>query len=347
MRRFLFALGLTVGVTHCKPKAEENAANRRASTHTSSTHSPASGTGPEAREAQAVNASAPVEISHETAEIDRLVALWNAAHAANASDTLRPLYSGSVLFYGRQQSAAACVKSTLGLLAKTPDYRQSIEGKLHTHVQGAEAFSGFVKRVSIAGKVTDYPSYLGFLKTPAGWKISIEGDEVTDATLRKKSGVKVQDVVTGDWDGDGTAEPVYLVPPKLHVDTSGFDDCVGPCSCRLVFKKQPALVIETCLGGVPVNEGDLDGDGADEIGVLPEWFTSCWHGYRIYSLRGGAWSQVMAISTHCDQWEKGVDAIERDKAHPGFVITRSTSMEDFSLVVRSVPFQSNRASTSR
>lgn len=91
-------------------------------------------------------------------------------------------------------------------------------------------------------------------------------------------------------------------------------------------------------GGVPVNEGDLDDDGADEIGLLPWWFTSCWRSYIVLTLKNGKSKfLVPAPWTHCSQWEHGVDAIEKDPKKPGHVIVRSTRMEDFRLIEKSIP----------
>lgn len=268
----------------------------------------------------------------------RVVSEWNAAHNAKDTKHFAKLYAHSVLYYGRRQSSAACVASKSRFLAKNPEYTQTIVGDVHTRDDGVEGFATFLKRVTLSGKATDYPSYLGLAKTAAGWRIRVEGDEVTDSALQKTMGAQFRGAVKGDWDGDGQLDSVRLIPPMMReTDAAGdIGDCVVPCTCKLVFETLPPITIENCIGGVPVNEGDLNDDGADEIGILPDWWTSCWRGYRVYGLRHGQWVRLVVISTHCDQWAKGVDVIEKDETRPGRVIIRSTDISDFTLKSKSV-----------
>jgi hypothetical protein len=44
---------------------------------------------------------------------------------------------------------------------------------------------------------------------------------------------------------------------------------------------------------------------------------------------------VDPISTHCNQWDKGLDAIEIDKAREGYVIVRYSEITDADFVVLS------------
>jgi hypothetical protein len=41
---------------------------------------------------------------------------------------------------------------------------------------------------------------------------------------------------------------------------------------------------ERNIRGEAFNVGDLDGDGADEILVQPDWWQSNWSAYKVYSL---------------------------------------------------------------
>jgi hypothetical protein len=202
----------------------------------------------------------------------------------------------------------------------------------------SSARATFIKAVTMSGKAQQYPSYLEMTQSPRGWQVTVEGDGVTDVALQQH-GLQTGSVL-GDWDGDGRLDTLRLVPPKLPRADSpdqAWGECEGPCSCTLAFAEHDTLTIENCIGGTPVNEGDLDGRPGDEFGLLPHWWTSCWHGYQVFGLRGRAWERVVdPISTHCAQWDDGVDAVEKDPTHPQHVIVRSTSMEDHSRIVRSV-----------
>ena len=148
-----------------------------------------------------------------------------------------------------------------------------------------------------------------------------------------------KDATEGDFNGDGVKEYVWLVSPKLKADGA---DCEGECDCYLKFSNPaiPDLKVQQCIGGKPVNHGDLNDDKSDEIGLLRDWFSSCWSGYLVYTLKNGAWvNAVEPFSTHCNQWEAGVIPIEKDKNNPGHAIIRYSETTEDSIVVRekSVP----------
>ena len=149
-----------------------------------------------------------------------------------------------------------------------------------------------------------------------------------------------KDAVAGDFDGDGRPEYVWLVPPEVTDEM----ECKGACTSHLRFSKAtlPAIEQLNCIGGEPTTLGDLNGDGGDEIGLLPEWFTSCWMEYFVYTYRAGRWRPlVKPFETHCNQWEAEVKPIEKDPAHPGFVLIRYTDMADttFAVKTKSVPVE--------
>ena len=143
-----------------------------------------------------------------------------------------------------------------------------------------------------------------------------------------------KNAVRGDFDGDGVPEYVWLVPPVVVLEEM---ECKGDCTSNLRFSnaRLPAIPMVNCIGGKPTNLGDLNGDGADEIGLLPEWFSSCWSSYHVFTYRTAAWTHlVQPFSTHCNQWEAKVKPIEKDPSQPGHVLVHYSESTDKAIVVR-------------
>ena len=129
-----------------------------------------------------------------------------------------------------------------------------------------------------------------------------------------------------DFNGDGKKETCQLEAPKTNDETY---DCEGGCNCRIVFSdpKIPAITIGNCIGGKPDILGDLDGNGTTEIGIVPEWWTSCWMSYHIYTFVNGQWTYfVDPITVHCNLFEE----------HEGPIIEKAESTEGYYKVYYSV-----------
>lgn len=147
--------------------------------------------------------------------------------------------------------------------------------------------------------------------------------------------------VRGDFNGDGNQELAWLQPPQLDEDQV---ECLDSCIAYIRFS-DPAIApirVAKCIGGQPVNPGDLNGDGAEEISLLPEWFSSCWRSYYVWTLKYQQWSYAIdPFPTHCDQWEDGVCPIEVDGSKPGYVLTRYSQLEGEEIILkeRLVPLQ--------
>lgn len=187
----------------------------------------------------------------------------------------------------------------------------------------------------------------GFLRDIADTTIYCLQIEINNNLENKKESSIPAEAVIGDFDGDSITEYVWLVPPKFPKEQNedNFGDCDGLCECYLMFSndKIPPIKLENCIGGTPVNEGDLNNDGADEVGILPQWWTSCWRNYQVYTLRNNKWKYVVApFPTHCNQWEEGVDAIKKDNSKQGYVIIHYSLFTDEDIVVLSKSVQVER-----
>lgn len=143
--------------------------------------------------------------------------------------------------------------------------------------------------------------------------------------------------VRGDFNGDGTPEYVWLVPPERD----STDDCVGGCTSYLT-SSNPAwkpYALESAVDGELTTLHHLGTGRRDYLGVNPALLMGCWNSYYVLTYRVGGWQLgVKPFTTHCDQWEKDTVAIARDSAHAGHVLIHYTDMAagDFAVKVQSV-----------
>ena len=139
----------------------------------------------------------------------------------------------------------------------------------------------------------------------------------------------------GDFNGDGKIDSMWLIPPKIAGNEL---DCIGACNSYIKFSDTnvPSIKVENCIGGMPTNLGDLNQNGTDEIGLLPEWFSSYWSAYHVWTYINNKWVQaVPPFSTHTNQWNKGVKPIEVDKNKAGNVIIRYSELSGVDIVTKS------------
>ncbi len=141
--------------------------------------------------------------------------------------------------------------------------------------------------------------------------------------------------VKGYFNGDGKIDSMWLIPPKI---ADNDQECIGDCKSYLKFSDPniPSIKVENCIGGTPTNLGDLNQNGTDEIGLLPEWFSSYWSAYHVWTFINGKWVQAVSpFSTHINQWDKGVKPIEIDKTKAGHVIIRYSELSGEEIVTKS------------
>jgi hypothetical protein len=282
---------------------------------------------------------ATTTVTSDSAIVIQLVHDWNKAHLSKDVSIFSNLYGNNVLFYGTQLNKNSCIEKKLSLFKICPDFYQEIYGDIQVENQSDSVIKcSFLKRVTINQKTKDYPSYLVLKKSGKSWKIITEGDLVTDKNLFNKPESKIivpKDAVEGDYNGDGKLESMWLVPPTVNDNAM---DCEGKCFCTIKFSDSaiPIINIDNCIGGTPVNEGDLNSNGSDEIGLHPEWFTSCWGVYYVWTYKNGKWIYAVdPISTHCNQWDQDVKPIEVDRKREGYVIIRYSEFEDGEIKIKS------------
>lgn len=144
--------------------------------------------------------------------------------------------------------------------------------------------------------------------------------------------------VLGDFDGNGTKEHAYT---KVSDCT---DECDGKCETTVYFsdKTIQPFVVSPAYNGTLYNLGDLNEDGKDDIGFYPGWCTSCWHGFRAYTLNNAGWKTLVpSISTHCSQWEDEKFPIRKDPKKKGYVIITSSTWENDDIKIKSTSVKVN------
>jgi len=276
-----------------------------------------------------------------TKTLKDLTVKWNDCHIKQDLSTLATLFSEKVSFYGSSLHKEKVISNKEEFFKKHPDFHQQIIGNIQTEkLSDSTIKCSFIKRVTLNQVTKDYPSYLTFKKAGNEWKITAESDLITDKNLSKKSISKNEmpnDAVKGDYDGDGTMEYMWLVKPEINEENM---DCNGDCFCYIKFSgnKIPSIKVEGCIDGSPVNEGDLNKNGTDEVGMVPDWFTSCWHSYHVWTFIKGKWiDAVKPFSVYiCNEEDEG-KPIEIDKKKEGYVIIRYNDMgEDLETKTKSV-----------
>jgi hypothetical protein len=264
--------------------------------------------------------------------LEELVTIWNNANNNKDINVLRSLYDSIVHFYQYKYTIDECLKSKTGYFAEYPDFKQNIEGKIFIDtLKNNFVRINFTKKVFQNNEEKQIPAYLVFIKHNNVWKIYAESDLYTDRLL-STGGQIPSNAVAGDFDGDGVTNYMWL---EVMDETE---------ECKIRFSGPiPPVIISTCLGGIPVNEGDLDGDGADEVGILPVWESSCWKGYFVYTFKDNQWIEALdPISIHCIQWEKNILPVVKDSTKKGYVFVNYSELTDDGIEVKTKSVNLNK-----
>ncbi|MDR2286530.1 MAG: hypothetical protein LBE04_03505 [Prevotellaceae bacterium] len=256
--------------------------------------------------------------------LDKLVEIWNEANNNKDINVLRDLYDTVVHFYQYKYTVDECIKSKLKYFKKYPDFKQIIEGRIFfDSIRDGLIRINFTKTVIKGNDDEKFAAYLIFRMRNGVWKIYAESDLTTDRLL--SSGAQIpSNAVEGDFNGDGMTDYMWL---EIIDKTE---------ECKIRFSGAiPPVIVSTCLGGSPVNEGDINNDGSDEIGLLPIWESSCWKGYYVYTLKENQWVEALEpVSTHCMQWEKNILPIVKDTVRKGYVFVNYSELTDDGIEVK-------------
>jgi hypothetical protein len=238
----------------------------------------------------------------DSVKVAHLVRQWNGCHNLKYVDNLYGLYDSRVFFYGVDRSRAECLGIKRKMLQKYPDYFQRIIGGISVRKQPDGTFKcTFTKYLTVGQVTAPVPSYLIMKKnTEDRFVIIAESDPETDnrAQIMKDSVEFIQQLFTasnteikGNFSGGGQAETLYVFPPD--------DPACSDCVTSLFFSNEqlPPLEIKNANGVNVLNEGDLDGDGADEFSVLTLGRTGDSR-MIVYTFKRGQWVQLTRFNVN-------------------------------------------------
>lgn len=138
------------------------------------------------------------------------------------------------------------------------------------------------------------------------------------------------DTIFGDFNGDYQIESCWMSFNSYNYEKCGLEFDSISCQGILQFSNQtiPKLIIPWCPYGLITNEGDLNNDGKDEIGVLPGWLTSACRFYHVFSLKDKDWIEICEpIANSENMREAGIDYIKNDKINKENLIIYESMLE--------------------
>lgn len=107
------------------------------------------------------------------------------------------------------------------------------------------------------------------------------------------TGQKACEEIVGKF--DGVHVDTVFIKEKRNPNAKEYNDMVKYYLCSR-SGKLPPVELYGCYTMKPIMyaEGDLDGNGTDEIGYLHAWVNSQWRYYRILSFRKGKWRYMFS-----------------------------------------------------
>ena len=240
-----------------------------------------------------------------------IVQVWNDAINGQDCNALYKLYADKVAYYGTEIAKERCLQDKRNSFRKHPHFCQIIDAQ---SIEATPLGDGtirytFVKYFFMDGKTDTFPSYICVKQTVGGIEIEVESDDKTDDKLQYWH-------ITGDFNGDkrketlrevwrnGQCEKIasieYLWKHKDEQDMT----TTLVCSDKRI---KPFPLDNAYLGlSILQNEGDLDGDGRDEISLTLNRETSTWHPLFLYKYQNNGWKLI---------YEAHVNDENRDKVY--------------------------------
>lgn len=156
------------------------------------------------------------------------------------------------------------------------------------------ALAACKKEGTPTGTATDSTAVDTTLIAPAKEDSAI--NDKTETVAPERTTANPDESVTGNFTGkEGTA-----IATLIHEGTDSED----PSQYSITFNDPNiAAVPGVCCGVILVNEGDLNGDGLDELGVANAPLHGCTYDYKVYTYVNGKWKpfiETILFPTQCE-----------------------------------------------
>lgn len=159
--------------------------------------------------------------------------------------------------------------------------------------------------------------------------------------------LQLKECVDGDFNGDGEDEYAAIYSFKRlsadGIEREEWDYYKYDHYDYVIFGDSSIVSIDIeYSGSYLINEGDLDGDGADEIGLFNHGGYSTWGMYCVYTYKNGVWSELISIS-HSEDWNTAPyqDLVKRCDHSDDSLTVMEVQVAEGGIVYRNVPIGIN------
>lgn len=215
-------------------------------------------------------------------DVREFLTAWNERHTAIASMNLKHDYMDEVVYYAADFTKEQVQQHKNGLFELFPDYKQIInDSSVVIERDGADYIVSFTRTLSLANTNVTVPTFLNLSAKNRKLRILREGIQkgsaISDfeAILPKKisleKGFRELRKLYGDFNGDGLSDYAWVAPPSTVgvAEKNVAINCPEGCERTVRFSNNTSepWVLDSIYTASLENLSDLNGDGADEIGL--------------------------------------------------------------------------------
>lgn len=198
---------------------------------------------------------------------------WNQRHTPIKATNLKHDYMDVVTYYGTELTKEQVQQHKNKLFDNFPSYRQQIvESSVQIERDGPDYLVSFTRSISFDGEAVSVPSFLNVSAKNSSFRILQEGlqqgantpelNSLFPSKTELESNFGERRKLYGDFNGDATSDYAWVAVPTAS-------DCSNGCDRTVQFSNpeiRPWLVEQVYITNLE-NLSDLNGDGADEIGL--------------------------------------------------------------------------------